>query len=110
MYAAGHEVNAEDHVEVPAETCQELNNIVNVHTSAAKNIPRSQVVLEHRKQPEWAMKASSVVNDIVEKLSALNWRAGKKHVKLVLFILVAVVIVSMQVSKASPPLVPVKFL
>ncbi|KAG0558566.1 hypothetical protein KC19_10G038300 [Ceratodon purpureus] len=94
----GHEVNREDHVEVPSEARQELNNIDNVHTSAARNTLHSQGVLELQKQPEWAMKASSIVQNVVDKLSALDWRAGKKHMKLVLFMLVAVAIVSLQVG------------
>ncbi|KAG0602713.1 hypothetical protein M758_10G035400 [Ceratodon purpureus] len=94
----GHEVNREDHVEVPSEARQEVNNIDNVHISAARNTLHSQGVLELQKQPEWAMKASSIVQNVVKKLSALDWRAGKKHMKLVLFMLVAVAIVSLQVG------------
>ncbi|KAG0605541.1 hypothetical protein M758_9G067100 [Ceratodon purpureus] len=97
----------QDHVEVPSEARQELNNNDNVHTSAAKNTSHSQGVMELQKQPEWAMKASSIVQNVVEKLSALDWRAGKKHMKLVLFMLVAVAIVSVQVIKS---LIMVKFL
>jgi Tfp pilus assembly protein PilO len=52
------------------------------------------------------MKASSVVKNAVnvsqrgwQKLSASDWR---KHIKLVVFMLVAVIIVSMQVINSSP--------
>lgn len=99
-------MNDVDHAEISSEICQELNNAHNVHTSAAMNTPQSQGVLELQKQPDWAMKASSVVKNATTKFSALEWRAEREHIKLLLFILVAVVIVSMQVIESSPPLVP----
>ena len=95
-----------DRAEGNSGTSQELHNIDSVHISAVKNTPHSQEgVLEFQTQPEWAMKASSVVKNAVnlsqrgwQKLSASDW---KKHIKLVLFMLVAVVIVSMQVIDLS---------
>ncbi|KAG0611474.1 hypothetical protein M758_7G143600 [Ceratodon purpureus] len=91
-----------DRAEEGSVTSQELNNIDGVHISAAKNTLHSQGVLEFQTQPEWAMKASSFIKNAVDasqrgwqKLSASDW---KKHTKLVLFMLVAVIIVSMQIA------------
>lgn len=110
LYATGQQVlSAEcswsseplDRAEGHSGTSQELNNIDNALISAAKSTPHSQGVMEFQTQPEWAMKASSAVKNAVnvsqrgwKKLAASDW---KKHIKLVLFMLVAVVIVSMQV-------------
>jgi hypothetical protein len=115
LYATGHQLlSAEcswggeplDCAEGDSGTSQRLNNIDSVHISAAKSTPHSQGVLEFQTQPEWAMKASSVVKNAVnvsqrgwQKLSASDWR---KHIKLVVFMLVAVIIVSMQVINSSP--------
>jgi len=110
LFAVGHEVpHAEctwsgepvDGAQVLSGTSQDISN---VHISAANRAPHSQGDLIFLSQPEWATKATSAVKNSVsashkgwQKLSGLDWTAGKRHMKLVLFMLIAVIIVSMQV-------------
>lgn len=89
-----------DQTEEVSGTSQD-HNIVNT-IAVANRGPHSRGGLIFLSQPEWASKATSAVrNSARQKWSTLDWTAGKRHLKLVLFMLIAVIIVSMQVASST---------
>uniref|UniRef100_A0A7I4EKP1 VASt domain-containing protein n=1 Tax=Physcomitrium patens TaxID=3218 RepID=A0A7I4EKP1_PHYPA len=86
----------------PSETYQELHDADSLHTCSANRISDSQEELDWRSQLKWTMKASSAIQNALE-ISQRGWQMlaasdRRKHIKLVLFILAAVLIFSMQIG------------